>query len=425
MRRVTAAFVGVITTVSAAWAAEPADVVRNAWNITAASEARYYSWTSDRGTPTTFNTARGSGSEFYVPFAVQLTGKPTDDIKVQILGRGGWVHAHQSTAGLAGTVDTFTDTVVSGTFTYLGINGIQPFVGVTVNAPTGRSVLFGSAANARMDSDLVEVGSFGEGWNIGPTAGFSLPFTASLMFTGSVGYTWRGSFDRERSTAQIDPTQQSLTGVNPGDVITGTVSLGYQGAPWAWSITGTISDETTTTENGLDLYRAGRRYVGTATVAYNWPDQRGQTTVNGSFAHSNRNEVLFFGASALVTELFNTNSDVYRIGVQHLIPVGDTFAFGPTGSYLYRNHNSYDPTTLQFLPAKERFSAGGQARYAASQNVTLNVRGEYVWTHEDDRPEATISALLPPPGTLATPQMAVPSVSSAGWVIAGGANVTY
>lgn len=423
MRRLTAAFLGVATIVPTAWAAEPADVVRNAWNITAASEVRYYTWTGDRGTPNTVN-APGKGSQIYIPFAVQLTGKPTDDFKVEILGRGGWVHSHQDTAGLSGTVNTFIDTVASATVTYLGINGIQPFAAVSINAPTGRSALFGSAANARMDPDLVEIGSFGEGWNIGPTAGFNVPITQTLMFTGSVGYTWRDSYGRERSTSQVDPTMQTPTNVNPGDVVTGVAALGYQGTDWAWSIAGTVSEESKTTENGTDLYRAGRRYVATASVTRIWPDQWGQTTVTGAFAHSNRNDVLLFGVSPLAKELFNTNADVYRIGAQHLIPVGDRFAFGPTGSYLYRNHNSYDAASLQFVPAKERWSAGGQARYAATDHVTLSLRAEYIRTHEHDRPEATTSALLPPPG-LIVPQEALPPISSHGWMVSGGANVSY
>ncbi len=49
---------------------------------------------------------------------------------------------------------TFTDTVASGTLTYLGWQGVQPFASLNANLPTGRATLFGPAANARMDPDL-------------------------------------------------------------------------------------------------------------------------------------------------------------------------------------------------------------------------------------------------------------------------------
>jgi hypothetical protein len=422
--------------VAPAWAADlpaaempvkappPAAVVTQAWEATVASEVRYYSWKSDRGYPTTVNTASGSGSQIYVPVAMQIAGKPSSDYKVQFLVRGGWVHSHQSTAGLTGTVDTITDTVMSGSFTYLGINGIQPFVAVSLNAPTGKSALFGAAANARMDPDLVEVSSFGEGWNVGPSAGVNIPITANMMLTSSVGYTWRSAYDRERSTAELNPTIQTATRINPGDVTTGTVALGYQEGSWAWNVTGTVSSETATTENGASLYRPGLRYLGTGSVSYSWPEQYGQTTLTGSYAHSDRNDVLFLGAPALVKETMETNSDLYRVGVQHLVPVGDTFAFGPTASYLHRSHNGYDPGTLQFVPAKDRWSVGGQARAAATQNVTLNMRAEYIRTREDER-DAAAGQLFSVLANAFVPGSSVPVVSSNGWMVAGGANVKF
>jgi hypothetical protein len=438
MRKLAAALLSTVAVISAALSvptsgamaadmpvkAPPAQVVQNAWQVQFASEARYYSWKGDRGTPTNFNTAAGSGSQWYVPVALQIAGKPNDVVKAQFLVRSGWVRSSQSTAGLSGTVETITDTVMSGTLTYLGINGVQPFVSMNVNAPTGRAALFGNEANARMDPDLVEIGSFGEGWNLGPSAGASFSITESMLLTASVGYTWRGRFDRERSSSEINPTVQNATSLDPGQVITGTLTLGYQDPQWSWSVTGTLSEESITRENGVDLYKPGLRYVASATVARNWPERWGQTTVNASYAHSNRNEVLFLGASTLITETFNTGSDLYRVGVQHLFLVDDTLALGPTASYLHRDRNGYNTTTLQFVPEKERWAVGGIARKALTQNVTFNVRGEYIWTDEDERsaPGGQQFSVL---ANAFVAGSAVPVVSSRGWMIAAGVNVSH
>jgi hypothetical protein len=432
MQRFGAALLCLASVASGAGAADmptkapvaPAQVVQNTWNVQFASEARYYSWKGDRGSPPNFNTAPGSGSQIYVPMALQVTGKPSDVVKAQFLVRSGWVRSDQTTSGLSGTVTTITDTVMSGTLTYLAINGVQPFVSLNVNAPTGKSVLNGTEANARMEPDLVEIGSFGEGWNIGPTAGLNISLTESVMLTASVGYTWRGAFDRERSSAEVNPAIQTPTSLDPGDVLTGTLTLGYQDREWTWSVTGTVSEETKTTENGVDLYKAGRRYLASATVARNWPGQWGQTTVNASYAHSNRNEVLFLGASAIVAETVNTNSDLYRVAVQHLFLVDDTLALGPTASYLHRNNNAYGAGTLQFVPEKERWAVGGLARKALTQNVTFNVRGEYIWTDEDDRPGAN-GQLFSVLANAFVAGSAVPVVSSRGWMVAAGVNVSH
>src|SRR6266851_247995 len=96
VRRLGAVLCGVGAVVSAASAAEP-DVAPKpqSWNVTFATDVRYYSWTGDRGYPTTVNGQAGSGSEIYAPVALQITGKPAEDFKLSLLVRGGFVHAQQ------------------------------------------------------------------------------------------------------------------------------------------------------------------------------------------------------------------------------------------------------------------------------------------------------------------------------------------
>ena len=399
------------------------------WTATFASEVRYFSWQSGVGFPTREapSGVRGHGSELYIPFAMQLVGRPSDNFKFELLGRGGWVEARQSTAGFAGEVSTMTDTVVSSKVTYFGVNGIQPFVALNLNIPTGKSSLPGTAANARMDPDLVEIASFGEGFNIGPTIGFNLPITSNLIVTTSAGYTWRGKFDREASLAPLNPTVPISSRVDPGDVFTMQTSVGYQLGQFASTITGSVSWETSTKENDMPLYRPGVRYLLSGKWSYTWPDV-GVTTLTAAASHSQRNEVLFLNVlvTSFGTEPFDTNSNVYRVGLEHLFPVGQLW-LGPIGSYLRRDHNGYDSGTLQFVPAKDRLSAGVLARYAANENVTVNVRVEHVWIHLDEDP-ATGSpparpSVLQGGGPVAG--IPVPVVSSTGWQFALGANVKF
>jgi hypothetical protein len=402
-------------------AAEPATLEQR-WNVTFASEARYFSWRGDRGTPASASITPGGGSQIYTPFALSVVGRPNDNFKVEFFGRGGWVKAEQTTAGLSGSVDTPTDTVVSSTITYLGVNGFQPFLSASGNLPSGKSVLTGNQVFARMDSDLVEIGSFGEGYNYGPAAGFSWSITENLIFTASAGYTWREPFERDRSSSATAADAASLTTINPGDVFTGTASIGFSLGRLSAKLLGSLSEETKTVENGLDLYKPGRRYLASGTFSYDW-EAFGVATLTASMSHSQPNDVRFLGASALVTETMNTNSNLYRIGLQHLF-VYKQVAFGPAGSFLYRDQNGYDSTTFQFLPAKERWTAGGIARYAASDNVTFNFRGDWVWTREDDHP-ANGAQQFSVLANAFVAGSAVPVISSTGWQIAAGANVRF
>jgi hypothetical protein len=406
----------VLATTSLALSAE------DPWSLTLASEVRYFSWEGEKGTVTGGPLADGGGSQLYIPYAAKLSGKVTDDLKLDILGRGGWVSAEQTTEGAKGKVETITDIVGSATATYYGISGFQPFVAVSVNLPTGKAELAGSDANARMDPDLVDVGSFGEGFNIGPTVGVTVPITVNFLITASAGYTWRGEFARESSLAAIPPFTQMSTDLDPGDVFTVTAGMAFQSGQFSAQINGSVSEETTTRENGIALYKGGRRYLVSGTFSYAW-ETIGTTTITAAAAHSEKNEVLFAGVADIVKEPFNTNSNLYRIGFQHLVPLGQ-FAIGPIASFLYRDHNSYDQSTLQFVPQKERWATGALARYAFSDNIVLNARFEYVWTREDDRPApgGQVFSVL---ANGFIPGSAVPHLDSEGLQAAFGLNISF
>jgi opacity protein-like surface antigen len=411
------------------------------WTQTFAGEVRYFSWKSNRPFPANVTNpggdfllpSAGSGSEVYTPYATQLTGQ-NNDWKIELLGRGGWVEARQTTTGLTGYVQTATDTVASATFTYLGMQGLQPFAAVEMNLPTGLASLPANAIAAQMDPDLVDIATFGEGFNIGPTVGFNLPLTNSLLLTLSAGYTHRGTFVRQSTITP--PTPPAPAGVpakiEPGDALTGTVSVGYQIGQLTTKLTGTISQQTSTTEvNDIPFLRAGRTYLAAGTWTYAWPGENiGVTTLTASASHSNRNEVLFqclpgFGCpTTLVTEPFNSNSNLYRVGLEHLFAVGQV-AFGPTGSFLFRDANGYVPTTLQFVPAKQRWAAGAQAKYAPSNTLVFNARVERVWIHANETPalpnNTTFSILAGTP----VPSFTVPVVSGNGWQFAVGATASF
>lgn len=394
------------------------------WAVTFATETRYYSWQSTRGYPTSGSTGRGSGYEVYTPFALQLTGNPSEDFKVEFLIRGGWVDARQSTPGLSGHVDTTTDTVASGTVTYLGINGFLPFVSLNTNIPTGRSALYGSATNARMDPDLVELSTFGEGFNVGPTVGVNVPVTSDLIATLSVGYTWHGPFTQESTLSLEPPMAQAPTPVKPGDELTFTAAIAYASGAISTNLTGSISTSTTTDINGSAYYRAGTRYLLSASASYQWSQTVGTTTVRASGAHSDSNDVQILLLPGLTKEPFNTNSNVFLVGIQHLFPMGK-FVIGPSARYLIRDHNGYNPDTLQFVPAKQSYTAGVLAQYPINNRVTFNAELDRVWTHESDNPApgGVKESVLADGATF--PAAFIPAVSSDAWQGSIGLNVSF
>lgn len=391
------------------------------WSITFSDEVRLFSWRNNFAAASTSTGVGGKGSELYIPYALQVNGKPTDDFSIEVVGRGGWVKASQSTPGLNGEISTNTDTTVSGTISYLGWKGIQPFVAIQSSLPTGRSAIFGNGANARMDPDFVELSSFGEGLNIGPTAGLNFPISQSLMVSTSVGYTWRDRFQREASLTATPPILQVPTSINPGENLTYTASVNYNLGPISGNLTGSYSQETVTSQDGIQVMRPGDRYLLSGTLSYEWSKIFGVTTLNSSAVRAERNNVFNPETTALSREFLNSNSNVYRVGLQHLFPAGQ-FAFGPTGSVLYRDHNGYDSATLQFVPKKTRWSAGLLAQYSPNTSVTFNARIEGVWTHEDENPAPGDTKLSVIPNGL-VPATTVPVISGTALQTSLGINI--
>ena len=395
------------------------------WQVTFNEETRYISWTGTRGYPYDYASPvpgapafqSGHGTEIYTPFAFQFTGLPSDDWKFEFLTRSGYVSAHQTTNGLDGSVSTMTDTAVSGTVTYYGINGVQPYGSLAVNLPTGSAALYGNAGFARMDPDIFDVAIFGEGVNIAPTVGVNIPIGDSILLGFAVGYTNRGDFNRAGNLFNV-PQQTVL--MNPGDVTTYTPSLGIVIGDLTIQTSFSYSTETPTYANGIVQWQSGDRYTVNGAASYDWT-KMWNTTLNVAFSHSDKQK-LPNAAQMLVLEPFNSNTELFQATLDNTITVG-ALSFGPTVGYLTRDHNGYDSADLSFVPAKEKWSAGVFANYKVNEHGKLTAKVQRLWISEPDQPDKSAQGGVPlgfvVPGTF------VPQINGDAWVVALGGTLTY
>jgi hypothetical protein len=275
---------------------------------------------------------------------------------------------------------TTTDTVVSGTATYLGIPGLQPFIAMNLNLPTGTTALYGIAANARMDPDIVDLATFGEGLNVGPTVGVNIPILDALILTFGSGYTWRGGY---RMEALLDPAnlEQATTLVGPGRIATQTASLGYQQTKLTLLASASYAHETTTYLDHVASYVLGDRYTLSATAGYSWT-QSSSTTFTAAWTNAEKNRVLDPALMAVIPESFRSNSAVYRYRLEQSFASGN-WTVAPMVNYMRRDQNSYNPVTQQFIPAKTRIGTGGSAQYAISEGTSLKASAEHFWINEN------------------------------------------
>src|SRR5712691_202580 len=97
----------------------------NRWEAVFNSEVRYFTWTSSHGFPTTPSIAPqpqiagpSKGSQVYVPYGLEITGRPTDDWKFEFLMRSGYFSSSQTTPVINAEASGVTDTTVASTVTY-------------------------------------------------------------------------------------------------------------------------------------------------------------------------------------------------------------------------------------------------------------------------------------------------------------------
>lgn len=386
------------------------------WNVSYNAEVRYFSWQNTRGFPTDVDRTPGRGSQVYAPMSLSLTGNPSPNWKFEFVIRGGFVSASQTTPNARGSVDTPVDTQISSTVTYNGFNGFQPFGALLINAPTGSSALYNSARFARMDGDLVDQGTYGEGWNFGPTLGVNIPLAQSLILTLSGGYTQRNPFGKE-SANPITGLITDTVSIKNGDEATATAALGY--AQGALSLQGSasyssdqISQSSAFGLQDYNRYRVGPRTTISGSGSYAF-DAMWSVYANAFWTHTEKNDVLNPLGVALIPEAFNSNSNLYRVNAGLNYRFANGLTVGPVASYLYRDHNGYNPTTFSFVPAKTRYAVGGAANYNVTNKININGKLERVWIRED---------MVPGPGF---PPALFPFMSGDAWVVAGGATVNF
>jgi hypothetical protein len=392
------------------------------WQVTLNSEVQYYSWSSSQGYPTlplqvpADPRGPGKGSQVYIPYAMQVDGALSNDLQAQFLVRSGYVSSRQTTAGISASAETPTDTTFGTTLTYNGVAGLQPFVSANVNAPTGKTVLLGNTALARPDPYLAGVPTFGEGWNIGPTLGFNVPITTDLVASLSGGFTSRGSYNREGVIPLFG--MQGITSINPGDDTTVNSSIAYQKNALALQFSAAYTWETQTTIGGAPVYKTGNAVTLTGNAGYAW-NAAWSSQLLASFTHTDRNlaQNLVQPPVFLVSEAANSNSDITQLSLSTTYTQGP-FAIGPTAKYIYRNHNDWDPTSSQFLPAETFWAAGAMAQYNITQKTTLTARVERRWVYEDVNPDKLTGI-----GILAG--SGFPAISSNGWMASLGGTVKF
>ena len=389
--------------VAPAWATDDAH-----WSSIVDTSIRYYTWS---------NSNAFRGSQVYAPLAIQTTGRPDDNWKLEFLVRSGAIFSQQTSPKATFSASSPTDTTLSSTATFYGINGVQPFVSININAPTGATSK-GSSSIARPDSDLVATPVFGQGWNVGPSVGASVAIDQSLIATGSFGYLYRGPFVEGPAASPVAPLGETPPAgqLKPGDVYTVDLGLGYSGERFSSRGSISYSTEDTTYHGSSRLYQAGDRIITIAKAGYAWTDNW-SSRLSGSFSHFGKNLIAMPGLPDMMREAMNSNSNVTSLSFDTSF-ARDNYSIGPVISYLLRDHNGYDPTNLMFIPAKTSWSLGVSGQISFTSNASFSASVQHVWVHENVNPDKMI-------GFFVIPGTGIPESNTNAWVATAGGTIRF
>lgn len=384
------------------------------------SATSYSSWTGSRGS-NIFSPEQGKGQQVYTPTTIGIDYLQPDSIKVETRVKTGWVYANQGTPGQSGTYDGPVDTQASFNATFMNFDSVRPQVGVAMNLPTGNAYLPNNQRFARMDPDLVEVGSYGAGFNINPTAGFVMGINQNTAMSFSAGYAWQGAFVREGVDLNFGGPQSFgafdlKRKVNPGDVFTGNVNYTTEIGSTLLLATFAYMSESSVSVDGVASGKAGARYVSNLTINQPLSDTW-SVSVNSSLSYQEKNEINVGGV--LVTEPKNSNSLVFIGSVEPTWQWTERLKVAANYSVLWRNENYYDQIEEQFIPAKLKNTIGMSATYALTPSTSIEMKGSHSWIEQDTG--ALLQTVIVPPAFANLP----PSLSYTAWMASLSANMRF
>jgi len=373
----------------------PAPNANSNWSVSTNFEARFSTWTGSRGS-NTFVIEPGHGTQFYFPQTVTLFYQQPDAYRIETNLKAAYVVSNHHALNQDASLNTFVDTQLSSTITFLNNESYRFFLGAALNLPTGRSFLPGNLRFARMDPDLVDIGTYGVGFNANPTAGFIFGLSESTAISLSAGYAYQGPFTREGvDPALLSPNTipccdlpmplpvMTPTKIDPGDVFTANVNTSSIFDQWSVKTSWAFMSESHVKVDGISIGQKGPTFTGNiaSTILL---DPKWALLLNGSWSFSGKNKIQSpFG---LITEQKNSNSHVLIGSVDLSYAVTERLRVAPNYSVLYRNENYYDFIQEQFIPAKFKQSVGLSGTYTISPTSSVTVRGSRFWVDVEEGP---------------------------------------
>jgi hypothetical protein len=274
--------------------------------------------------------------------------------------------------GGAGLGD-FLDAKLGVRYMMAGTLPVDILVGLDFNLPTGKTNLSRSQTSLIMDSDLVSVNSFGEGFNVNPTITVAKEWQNWVVAAG-FGYLWRGSYDFSADLG--------ITEYQPGANYTTTAEIRFYPTPESYLRTfATHTRYATDTVMGKDFARQGNATIAGLSAYYgqqkSWNADIGFKYIVRAKAESES------AVGILARDTANAQGDEYIIDLASRFILDSSTTLAIPIQYRFVAKNGYDEMSANFVGEREKVSLGVTLHRSLTRNVLVEAGIKGFYRHED------------------------------------------
>lgn len=306
----------------------------------------HYDWWED--------TKVNKASQFYIPLRIDAS---QDNMSFSILT--GYANTHVNFTQGSRTLSDMLDTKLN--FRY-GISDKLPVdvvLGLGLNLPTGKTNFEQDELVLIMDSDLISINKFGEGYNVNPTVSVAKEW-GDLVAGLGLGYLWRGEYDFSKS----------LRDYKPGDIFNTSIELDYYyNENWQARIFTHYAWFGKDKVDGEDFYQEGEYYLLGAGVNYRQVKWDAAASTRSIF----RNKSKFQETSGgIFPEDRNNHGNEWQGDLTFRYFVDGRTILKSSLQALFVEKNDYPESSSRFVGRKEKYSL----TLGASRALSAHLEGE-------------------------------------------------
>lgn len=301
------------------------------------------------------DTKDNRASQVYIPLRIESRYQ---QFSMSVLT--GHASTHVNPSGKEGrSLSHLLDTKVNTSYEFRGNLPVDLLIGFDFNLPTGKTGLKQGDLVLIMDSDLISINNFGEGYDINPT----LAVTKELgNWVGGIGlgYVWRGKYDYS----------EAIKDFNPGDIFNSSAEIRYSfSSHMSTRIFGNFAMYAADKVQGKDIYREGDLLLLGLGLHHARTKWDGDFTLRSIYRDKSKFQA---GAERIITEAKNSHGDewVGDISLRYFLNDRTTLKSSLQGRWISKN--DYPPDSPFFIGRREKFSL----RLGASRIFRPHLEGE-------------------------------------------------